>query len=148
MVMSHGTRTEPIAREWYENAYQVKVDELGVVIPKWEIRIGASLDGSIRGTDGMIEIKCPKYMYKPLLARMESGDAITDNFDHISAHHYAQMQGGMEICNKSYCDYIVYSTLNKMVYVERIYRDQKYWNEVLYPGIKNFLENVMEPLLK
>jgi putative phage-type endonuclease len=147
-VMAHGTLKEPIARKWYENTYGVTVDELGVVIPKSEIRIGASLDGSIRGTNGMIEIKCPKKMYPKL--NSHNSDNINDIFyhDHISEHHYAQMQGGMEICDKDYCEYIVFATDSNQAYVERVLRNKEYWRNILYPGINHFLENVMEPLLE
>ncbi|MFK5969984.1 MAG: YqaJ viral recombinase family protein [Candidatus Marithrix sp.] len=146
-VMAHGTKKEPIARKWYEDTYGVIVDELGVVIPKFEIRIGASLDGSIRGTNGMIEIKCPKKMY-PKLSQHDP-ESVTDQFyhDHISEHHYAQMQGGMEICNKDYCEYIVFATESDQVYVERVLRNQDYWKNILYPGINHFLTDIMEPLL-
>jgi len=52
------------------------------------------------------------------------------------------MIGNMAVMNKEWCDYIVYSTFDSKVYLERIYFNEKYWNEVLYPGLKFFIEQL------
>lgn len=150
-VMQHGVVTEEPARNWYMKEYNVEVKEVGLAIPKWDFRIGGSVDGDILNSDGIIEIKCPLTMYRPLQIHTDKIKRgwIPPNFyhDHISESHYAQMQGCMKITNKKWCDYIVYVTTDKTVYVERVKFDEKYWNEILYPGINEFFEKVLNPLV-
>ena len=150
-VMQHGVATEPQARDWYCRTRNVQVVEVGLAVPKWEPRIGASLDGDVIGTDGMIEIKSPLEMYEPLrnhMAKIGTGWRPPPFYhSHIWESHYAQMQGGMKITGKKWCDYIVYATQSNLSYVERVPFNQKYWDETLWPGIQNFLDNVMEPLI-
>lgn len=143
-VMAHGTEHEPIARKWYEEQYSVTVTEVGLAVPKWNYYLGASLDGSVDGTRGMIEIKCPLQMYKPLLNKPEN----TTNYNHIWKTHYAQMQTCMLVCDKDWTDYIVYSTESEKVYIERIPLDRKYCDEILLPGINNFINNLLIPRIR
>jgi exodeoxyribonuclease (lambda-induced) len=147
----HGVITEPKAREWYCRTRNVKVVEVGLAVPKWETRIGASLDGDIVGTDGMIEIKSPLEMYESLrnhTAKIKTGWRPPPFYhNHIWETHYAQMQGGMKITGKKWCDYIVYATESNLSYVERVLFNPTYWDTILWPGIQNFLNNVMEPLI-
>jgi len=131
--MVHGIIYEPVARNWYCSTFNVKVRELGLAVPKWDTRIGASLDGEVEGTNGSIEIKCPATMYGSLYTPQP-------DYSHIPASHYAQMQGGMKICCKEWCDYIVYSVREKSTFVERIPFSEEYWNKKLYPAILKFLE--------
>lgn len=151
-VMQHGIDTEPKAREWYCKNKNVEVVEVGLAVPKWEPRIGASLDGEIKGTDGMIEIKSPLLMYEPIKTHMSkiNGGWEPPKFyhEHIWDSHYCQMQGGMKITGKKWCDYIIYATKSNLIYVERIYFDEEYWNKILYPGILYFLDNLLEPVVK
>jgi len=147
----HGIVTEPKARDWYRRTRNIKVIEVGLAVPKWEPRIGASIDGDIIGTEGIIEIKCPEEMYDSLITHMNK---INTGWrpppfyhEHIRDSHYAQMQGGMKIVNKQWCDYIVYATGSNLSYVERVYFNQKYWDTILWPGIQKFLDEIMEPII-
>jgi putative phage-type endonuclease len=148
----HGVKTEPEAREWYCKRYNVEVKEVGLAVPKWEPRIGASLDGEVVGTDGMIEIKCPLVMYEYLQDHMNkiNSDWKPHPFyhNHIWDSHYAQIQGSLKITNKKWCDYVVYATQSNSVYVERIHFDQVYWDTILWPEIQHFLNNILDPLIK
>lgn len=147
----HGVITEPKARSWYCRTRNVEVIEVGLAVPKWEPRIGASLDGDIKDSDGMIEIKSPLEMYEPLrnhMSKINTGWRPPPFYhEHIWESHYAQMQGSMKITGKKWCDYIVYATQSNRSYVERIPFNEKYWEEILWPGIQNFLNNLMEPLI-
>lgn len=151
LVKAHGIVTEPEARLWYCKSREVEVQEVGLAVPKWEPRIGTSLDGDIVGTDGIIEIKSPYYMYEPLdehTAKINAGWRPPPFYHgHIWDTHYAQMQGEMKITGKKWCDYIVYAKSSNRVYVERIPFNEEYWNETLWPGIVSFLDNYMEPLI-
>ena len=88
-----GLLNEPKGRDWYRKEYKVDVEEFGLAVPKWDPRLGASIDGAVksklrhstRNTDidndlddrlkhlnlgdkknGIIEIKCPGRMYVPI----------------------------------------------------------------------------------
>ena len=149
-AMQHGVVTEPKARDWYCKTRNVEVQEVGLAVPKWEPRIGASLDGEV-GPDGIIEIKSPLVMYEPLqnhMIKINTGWRPPPFYHgHIWDTHYAQMQGGMKITGRKWCDYIVYATESNRSYVERIYFNQQYWDNELWPGVQNFLNNIMEPLI-
>lgn len=151
IAMQHGVITEPVARDWYCRTRNVVVDEVGLAVPKWEPRIGASLDGDIRGTDGIIEVKSPRTMYKPLAthySRLQGGWVPPPLYhSHIWDTHYDQMQGAMRVTNKKWCDYIVYATDSGRSYVERVQFNEAYWNENLWPKIQNFLDTMIEPII-
>lgn len=132
LLMQHGVNTEPIARDWYCRTYGVQVEEVGLAIPKWDTRIGASLDGSV-GVDGCIEIKCPLQMYYQLdqhSKKIEEG-VVFDKYyhDHIFDSYFCQIQGGMCITGKKWTDFIVFSTESNRVFVERIWFNSKYWGD-------------------
>lgn len=140
--MAYGTKYEPLARKYYEQTYKITVTELGVCVPKWNSMLGFSPDGIV-GEDGMIEIKCPKKMYQPLL----KSHSRTEIPNHIWRTHYDQMIGGMAILGRKYCDYIVFCPEEKQVYVERVPFNQKYWETELYPAIQKFISKFLLPRL-
>jgi hypothetical protein len=151
--MQWGTDHEDEARIIYENYMHVNVRELGLVVPEWDIHIGVSVDGVVLGTEGIVEIKCPKKMYKPILNHVDSlnsGWEPPTKFyrGHIWKSHYDQMQGGMAILGKEWCDYLVYCKPEKYFYKERILFNPNYWNNCLYPQIKNFYTNILYPLIE
>lgn len=153
--MSHGTLMEPLARDWYCNKKGVEVVEVGLAVPKWNHYIGASLDGDVIGTDGIIEIKSPKKMYFPLKKHMNKSAEErkllfqTNPYyhDHIWDTHYSQMQGAMMVTGKKWCDYIVYASEDNLVFCERVRLNEKYWNNFLYPKLQEFIKNEMIPIL-
>jgi putative phage-type endonuclease len=146
--MNHGTVYEPFARQWYEKTRDVKVEEVGLAVPLWDERIGASLDGQVVGTNGIIEIKCPQTMYDHILYQesQQIRNRIGVTIDNVWESHYAQMQGCMVICKKDWCDYIVYSVNDQKVYVQRVNVNYDYWNRYLYPWICHFFNYFSFPL--
>lgn len=152
--MKHGSEQEQNARIWYENKYDVKVEEVGLAVPKWNFHLGSSVDGIVEGMNGIIEIKCPaRGVYQPLkdyVKLVESGWKPSKPLyhDHIYTSHYDQMQGGMAILQKDWCDYIVYSTSDSQVYCERILFNKKYWDECLYPKLEEWLDDKLFPILE
>ncbi|MGM0613916.1 MAG: lambda exonuclease family protein [Bacteroidota bacterium] len=60
-AMEYGTDTEPYAREYYEIAQGVKVEQKGFLIPEWCNDAGCSPDGIVDGYG--VEFKCP---YNPV----------------------------------------------------------------------------------
>jgi putative phage-type endonuclease len=146
--MNYGTEMEPIARRWYENSRNVVVEESGMIVPKWNLYLGVSVDGLVKDTNGIIEIKCVKKMYYKLKQRLANKQKNTNNYDHIFASHYLQMQLGMAVWNRTWCDYIVYCPNEKSVYVETIPFDSDRWKNEWYPQICNFIDQKIKPLLK
>lgn len=150
-LMEHGIVTEPEARNWYKTLFNVDVKEVGIAIPKWDIRIGATVDGNVMNTDGIIEIKCPKKMYKPLtdhIHKLSHGwtPSKENIHNHIWVSHYDQMIGNMAVLNKQWCDYVVYCTPENQVYTERIFFDKDYWYS-LYSHLTTFIQSKLYPLL-
>lgn len=160
-AMDHGILHEDTARIHYEKLFKVKVEELGLVVPKWDPAIGASVDGVILGTEGIIEIKCPVSIYKELhehrLAK-EAGKVFPKYYkSHIKPTHYCQIQGCLFILDKKWCDYVVYY-INQGRKGERgrkgdidfiitkVERDEQFWNKILYPAINNFTKRVITKL--
>jgi putative phage-type endonuclease len=117
-----GQRLEPAIREMYEAKTNTKVEEVGFVVPRWCPFIGVSPDGLT--DEGSIEIKSPVRVWKELI---DEGV--------VKGEHYAQMQMAMIICDRPWCDYIVYSELDNQYVQKRVPRDQPYWDETLYPCI-------------
>jgi len=152
LYMEHECKMEPIARSYYERKYNVKVVERGLCIPKYprDMWLGASVDGDVLGTDGIIEIKCPKSMYGPIKRYCEHKEngIYHDNYNHIWPTHYDQMQQGMKILNKKYCDYIVYCDTDKQVFIQRIPFDENYWYNDLYPKLKENYRKYIYPHLE
>lgn len=147
----HKNNAEIKACKWYCRTRNVEITETVFIVPKWEPRIGVLFKGNIKDTDGMIEIKNPYEMYESLsdhIYKISTGWKPQPFYhDHIWENHYAQMQGIMKITDKKWCDYIVHSSQSNLRYVERILFNQEYWDNVLWPGLQHFLNNILEPLL-
>ena len=107
--MRNGLEREPFARRQYEAYYGEPVEQVGFV--ELNQFVGCSPDGLI-GTDGMLEIKCPKWstvINLKLKPKIETG-------------YYWQMMGGMWVCDRKWCDYFVYHP-DLEPYQERLERD-------------------------
>ena len=135
--MSRGTREEPSARKYYVKDTGYEVVERGLVVPKWNPLIGASVDGDIVNSDGCIEIKCPKRIYWPLKRNKGEG-----GHEHIYDTHYCQMQGGAAIYGKSWFDYVVFGVEERKMYIERVPFNEEYWMNFLYPRLESFCEDL------
>jgi hypothetical protein len=144
--MNHGNTEEPNARKWYEKQYNVKVLEMGHCIPFFDLEIGASVDGKVYNLDGtftggIIEIKCPQKMYKGISTYMQNKQngwkPPANYYEHIFHSHHRQMLQGMKVLNAAWCDYIVYCTVTKEIFVQRVYPDDNVW----IPHYKKIKEN-------
>ncbi len=144
LASSHGIINEPIARKLYESRYGCQVDEVGLAVPKWDHRIGASTDGVVVGTEGLIEIKSPGRMYSQInryVSSIASGwNPPAGYHDHIFTSHYNQMQGAMAIMGKQWCDYIIFCPNDNKFFLERVDFNPDYWTNHLYPEIVLFLD--------
>ena len=123
-IMEWGVKYEPVATEFYEYLYGVKIIEFGL-IPHPELSVfGASPDGicdegSPNGYTGrMLEIKCPPKR----------------KFTHeVPQHYWMQMQGQLEVCDLDECDFF-------QVKLEEYYSVQDYEKDLLFvDGIQHGL---------
>lgn len=144
--MKQGSIHEDPIRRLYEHEFGVKVEEVGLAIPKWYPYIGSSLDGII-GEDGCIEIKYVKEIKREM--RAVAGRCRADprwrptDAKHLPANYYAQMQGGMAITGRKWCDFVVYCHTTGELYTEKVFFDAKYWNDFLFPSLKHFRDIII-----
>jgi YqaJ-like viral recombinase domain len=119
-AMRRGRELEPYARSVYETRTGAWIDEASLVLTD-DGHFGYSTDG-LRDDDGMIEIKCPMNAMKIGSVWANPGSAHLEYLD--------QIQGGLWITGRKYCDLIVYcdwlKDVGKDLFVKRIYRDEAY----------------------
>lgn len=137
--IEHGVIHEPVVRNWYRQTFKVEVVEVGLAVPKWDHRIGASLDGQIVGQPRCLEIKCPQKMYEGVQKYLDHPTGDPRPF--IFPTHYAQMQMGMAITANQLCDYVVYDAFQKQIKIIKVPFVPSYWEEELYPAIKRVLSS-------
>lgn len=121
--MRRGTELEPLARIAYEAKTGNLAEESGIVLTDDRV-FGYSTDGFV-DEDGLIEIKCPNSARK-LVEMWETGD--------ISEYEH-QIQGGMWITGRKWCDFIMYAPqlepVGKQLFIKRIERNDEFieWME-------------------
>lgn len=161
---SWGCRQEKAAKTLYMKFMQCKHTNLvfkdsGLVInPLWPF-IAASPDGVISCTccgKGVFEIKCP-YSHKgeciTNIATHDSQFCLKKDSDgklHLDHNHayYYQVQTQLYVCNVDYCDFIVCTFSSKDgLYVERITKDNTFWNECVQKAELLFHKCILPELL-
>lgn len=109
--MLRGLNDEPYARGAYSEAYE-PVEEIGFVTnDKWGFTLGASPDGFV-GDDGVIEVKSPR--------QKKQFETIVHN--EMPAEHLIQVQTGLLVSERKWCDFISYHGGMLMVTV-RVHAD-------------------------
>ena len=124
-AVEHGQMMEPVAKQWYEKAFNVIVDETDFVVhPMYEF-LGASPDGLV-GLDGAIEIKCPYPRFTK---------APYSVFDEKKKMYLRQCQLVMEVCQVDWLDFICYLAPHADAHpeynIERLHRDDQWLHEDL-----------------
>jgi hypothetical protein len=117
-AMRRGQELEPRARSVYERRTGAWIEEAGIALTD-DDRFGYSTDG-LRDDDGLIEIKCPM-----------ACDKLGEVWQHPESAHLEyidQINGGLWITGRKYCDLIVYcpwlAPVGKDLFVKRIHRDE------------------------
>ena len=117
-VLERGHEMEAAARRIYEGRTGAFVTEAGICVTDDGI-FGYSTDGLV-DADGLIEIKAPIDSAK-IMTMWATGD--TSEYNH-------QMQGGMWITGRKYCDFIMYvpalAVVGKDLFVKRVWRDDDF----------------------
>ena len=129
-AMQWGVDNEPAARSRYELEDGVIVEEVGIFLDPKNERICASPDGVYKGTNHLIEIKCPysAEYHRDLLNLAGFDDAYTDWYakalemvkkDINRGQYYWQMQMQMNCCEADSCSFVVFDP-RKPVWEEQI----------------------------
>lgn len=116
--MERGSLDEPYAREIYSEHY-APATEVGFMIRDFgSYRIGYSPDGLV-GDDGLIEIKSrrQKIQLKTILE------------DTVPLENMAQIQCGLLVSGREWCDYVSYSG-GMPLYVKRVLPDPKWFTAI------------------
>ncbi|SFR75936.1 YqaJ-like recombinase domain-containing protein [Agromyces sp. CF514] len=127
--MQRGTEDEPEARAVYAD-HNAPVQEIGfVTLEQHGYTIGYSPDGYV-GDDGLIEIKSRKP--DKHIAHVLAGKP--------PLYNMAQMQAGMYITGREWCDYVSFSG-GLPLWVSRVYPEQR-WYDAIDTAARAFEENV------
>lgn len=113
--MAHGTAMEPLARSAYEFAANVTCDVPAFIAHPSIAYVGFSPDGLV-GDDGMIEIKSPALDARHMRT-VESQQCPDD--------YIAQVQGGLWVTGRKWCDFISYFP-SISVEIVRVHRDETF----------------------
>ena len=165
--INHGVNTENEALLYLEKITGFKITEQSLTVPEDEEILGFSPDGMINLSngnnlqisnrenlegDGMIEIKCPGEMYRPLksFVSMKSLGIYTPEktyHEHIYDSHYDQIQLSLYISGRKWCIYFVYIN-EEEYYKEIVHHNDEYIEKLLLPGLYDFIANLLLPRLK
>jgi hypothetical protein len=130
-AMLRGTEDEPRAVEVYSDHY-APVTTTGFMVrrePTWTL--GYSPDGLV-GDDGLIEVK--SRASKKQLTTILSGE--------VPAENMAQLQAGLLVSGRSWCDYVSFCGGMPM-YRIRVYPDQR-WFDAIVTAVEQFENTAAE----
>lgn len=121
--MKRGQELEAAARMEYEADSGNLASESGIVLTDDKL-FGYSTDGLV-GTDGLIEIKS-----------LVSAIGVLEMWrDHDLSEYMHQIQGGLWITGRKWCDFVMYApqleSVGKQLYVERVERDEKFIDQMV-----------------
>ena len=132
-----------------------KVNKCGLFVALECPHLAATPDGVVENEDAIIEVKCP-YVGKrekiepnpkffPFLEAADGGGLKLKT----THNYYFQVQGQLNICNKQFCYFIVYTF--KDCRILRITRDPTFYDAEMVPKLytffkKHFLPCVVENL--
>lgn len=131
--MLRGQLDEPIARDYYaEHFAEEPVTEVGFLIrDDWGFNLGYSPDGLV-GDHGLIEIKAPR----------AKGHIATTLAGQVPAHHMAQVQAGLLVSGREWCDFISWFG-GLPPFITRVYPDAK-WAEAIVDAVSAFEQRAEE----
>lgn len=126
--MLRGTEDEPRAVDVYAEHFAPVTSTGFMVRDDWGFRIGYSPDGLV-GDDGLIEVKSRRAK-KQLQTILE---------DAVPAENMAQIQCGLLVSGRAWCDYVSYCG-GMPLYVKRVEPDPE-WFDVIVAAVDMFEEN-------
>ena len=131
--MMRGNYDEPLARDLYGRTYAPVVEVGFMVRDDWGWRLGYSPDGLV-GDDGLIEVKSrrPKKHLATILA------------DEVPLENMAQIQAGLLVSGRAWCDYLSYCGGMPM-WRKRVTADER-WADAIVEAVATF-EQVAEQMV-
>ena len=122
--MRLGSLNEPYARDGYAEYKGVQVDEVGFMVREYDgFKLGYSPDGLIQD-DGLIEIKSRK-------PRIQINTILRDG---VPNGNMAQIQMGLLVSGRRWCDYVSYSG-GLPLWTHRVYPDRR-WQDNIIEAVK------------
>lgn len=132
-AMERGTLDEPIARAHYDT-HNARTTQVGFMVrDDWGYQIGYSPDGLV-AEDGLIEIKSRSQRIH--LQTILSGEPPIGNL--------AQMQCGLLVTGREWCDYISWSGGMPM-WVHRVTPDKR-WFDAILQAVESFEETAADTI--
>lgn len=130
--LERGKKREPQAKFLYETETGLKVEDITFVI--LNDYVGCSPDGFV-GDKGLVEFKAPNDLnYFSLLLDFK-----------IKPEYDWQMQMQMDICEREWCDYVVYNPMYEpSLIIKRVFRDELKINKLRQGYIKG--ENLIKDI--
>jgi len=125
-AMQRGHDLEPIARQWFEENYEISVPAAVVFHPEYEWMM-ASLDGINEENKVIVEIKCGGLKLHHLAASGEIPD-----------YYRCQIQHQLAVTGYNKAFYVSYC--NDTGYVVIVKRDDAFIDDVLIPALQDFWE--------
>lgn len=123
-TLERGHELEPMARMLYEERTGNLAMESGIILSDDKL-FGYSSDGLLTDGRGLIEIKCPVDTVK-IMEMITTGDV---------SEYMHQMQFGMFLSGRAYCDFIQYvpalESVGRDLYVKRIERDEAFIEDMV-----------------
>lgn len=130
-AMERGNLEEPLARDLYAEHTGSKVTQVGYMVRTFDSgqQLGYSPDGLI-GKSGLIEIKSrnQKVQVQHTLA------------DVVPSEHMAQIQAGLLVSGREWCDYVSYSN-GMAMWIKEVEPDPE-WAEAILAALNVFEANV------
>lgn len=150
----YGKIHERDALEMLEKQEQIVIEGCGLFIDKEFCFLGASPDGIIIGSNGIVEVKCC-YSVKGLTfqeaiatkkLKFLSCDQ-ANNYSLKKTHcYYYQIQGQLHITGKDYCLFGVYNeSPGNTMFVQKIFKDDQFWDNKMLPHLQEFLNEYFLP---
>lgn len=130
--MLRGTEDEPRAIEAYGRWAFVDVVTTGFMVrDDWGFEIGYSPDGLV-GDDGLVEVK----------SRRAKKQLQTFLDDEVPAENMAQIQCGLLVSGRDWCDYVSYCG-GMPLYVKRVEPDPE-WFDVIVAAVSTLEDNALQ----
>lgn len=147
----YGKIHETFAVKEFEDMYGLKVTKCGLFVDPVHFYLGASPDGII-DDESIMEVKCPASIQsmspeegiiagKINFATIENGELKLKR----NHNYYYQVQGQMVITRRTFCYFVIWS--QKGMLVEKISRDDHFWETKMIIHLKIFYFNCLMPEL-
>lgn len=150
--IKYGKINEPIAIRQLSDQESITIEQSGLFIDSKHCFLGATPDG-LSGYNCIIEIKCPSsakgMTVEEAIEKKVTFWKLVNKKLRVNQNHdwYFQVQGQLHISNKSQCILAVWTGSDFPLKVERILRDDKFWEEKMLTKLSNFYMDCILPEL-